>query len=102
VRDEVEIPLGLRLGGEVVLPVPLLEHLVRERVAVLLARRVERAPRIPVPVPGAADAVAFLEALRREARFPEEIELIEPAETRADDDRIELGGRSRAGHRLPP
>ena len=57
----VEVALGLGLLREVLLPLPLLEQLLGEQVAVGVALGVEPRPRVAVPVPGAADAVAGLE-----------------------------------------
>ena len=44
VGDVVQVAQGLRLGGEVLLPVPFVEQLLGERVAVGPALRVEAAP----------------------------------------------------------
>ena len=63
----VEVALDLRLLGEVLLPLPLLEQLLREEVGVGVALRVEPGPGVAVPVPGAPDAVARLEQLGGEA-----------------------------------
>ena len=67
VHHVVEVALDLRLLGEVLLPLPLLEQLLGEEVAVGVALRVEAGPGVAVPVPGAADPVAGLEQHRREA-----------------------------------
>ena len=69
VDDVVEVALGLRLLGEVLLPLPLVEQLLREQVAVRVALGVEPRAGVAVPVPRAADAAAGLEQLRREARL---------------------------------
>jgi hypothetical protein len=58
VGDVIEVALGLRLGGEVLGPVPLVEQLLAERVAVGVALGVEAAAGVAVPVPGAPDAGA--------------------------------------------
>src|SRR5207248_5211040 len=67
VDDVVEVALGLRLFGEVLLPFPLVEQLFREQVAVGVALGVEPGPRIAVPVPRPADAVTGFEQSDREA-----------------------------------
>ena len=69
VDDVVEVALGLGLLGEVLLPLPLVEELLREEVAVGVALGVEPGPGVAVPEPGAADAVAGLEQRGREARL---------------------------------
>ena len=63
----VEVALDLGLAGEVLLPLPLVEELLREEVAVRVALGVEPGAGVAVPEPGAADAVARLDQLRREA-----------------------------------
>ena len=50
----VEVALGLGLGREVLLPLPLVEQLLGEQVAVGVALGVEAGARVAVPVPGAA------------------------------------------------
>ena len=57
----VEVALDLGLAGEVLLPLPLVEELLREEVAVGVALGVEAGARVAVPEPGAADAAAGLE-----------------------------------------
>jgi hypothetical protein len=92
VRDMVEIALGVGLGREVLVPVPLLEQLLREGVAVGPALRVETRARIAVPVPGAADPAAGFEDPDPQAELAQPVELIETGDAGADDDRVELGG----------
>src|SRR5262249_56087838 len=55
VGDVVEIPLGLGLGGEMLAPVPRVEQLLRERIAVGPAFRIEAGARVAVPVPRSAN-----------------------------------------------
>ena len=61
VGDVLEIAQVLGLAGEALLPVPLLEQVVGERVPIGDALRIEAGPRIAVPVPGAADVGAGLD-----------------------------------------
>src|SRR5579871_5534397 len=60
VRNIIEIALVLRLTGIMLFPVPFLQQLFREGVAVGFALGIEAATRVAVPIPGAADAVAIL------------------------------------------
>src|SRR5207244_3569171 len=60
VRNMVQIALGLGLRGEVFLPVPFVQQILRERVAVGPAFGIEARARIAIPIPGAADAGAGL------------------------------------------
>ena len=92
VRDMVQIALGVRLRREVLVPVPLLEQLLRERVTVGPALRVETRARIAVPVPGAADPAASFKDPDPQAELAQLVELIEASDANADDERIELGG----------
>ena len=87
----VEVALGLRLLGEVLLPLPLVEQLLREQVAVGVALGVEPGPGVAVPVPGAADAVAGLEQLHREARLARAVQLVDAGDAGADDQHVDVG-----------
>ena len=55
VGDMVEIAQRFRLAGKMLRPVPFLQKLLRKRVAVGIALRIEARAGIAVPVPGAAD-----------------------------------------------
>ena len=87
----VEVALGLRLRREVLLPLPLVEQLLREEVGVGVALRVEARPGVAVPVPGATHAVARLEQLRGEARFTSAVELVDAGDAGADDQHVGIG-----------
>jgi hypothetical protein len=91
VGEVVEVALGLRLAGETLLPIPFLEQLRREGIAVGIALRVEAGAGIPVPIPCAADAGARLEHPHLEAELAQLVELIEAGHAGADDDGVELG-----------
>jgi hypothetical protein len=69
VGDVVEIAFGLGLAGEVLGPVPFVEQLLGEGIAVGVALRIEARARIAVPVPGAADVGACLEHPHLEAQL---------------------------------
>src|SRR6202020_3002141 len=58
VGDMVQVTLGLGLAGEMLLPVPLFEQFLRERVAVGPAFGIEPGAGVAVPVPSAANAGA--------------------------------------------
>ena len=54
VGDVVQVAQVLRLAGEALLPVPLIQQFLGKRIAVGVALRVEAGARIAVPVPGPA------------------------------------------------
>jgi hypothetical protein len=76
VGDVVQIAFGLGLAGKMLLPVPLVEQLLRERVAVGPAFGIEPGARVAVPVPSAAYAGAGFKYPHREAEFPQFVELV--------------------------
>src|SRR5262249_6420484 len=80
----------LRLRREVLRPVPLVQQLLAEGVAVGVALGVEAAARVAVPVPGAADPGAGLEHPHPLADLPEAIDLVEAGDAGADDDGVEV------------
>jgi hypothetical protein len=92
VDDVVEVALGLRLPGEELLPLPLLEQLPGEHVAVGVALGVEPGAGVAVPVPGPADAAACLEQRDGEAGLPRPVELVDAGDARTDDEDIHVGG----------
>ena len=95
VDDVVQVALGLGLLGEVLLPLPLVEELLREQVAVGVALRVEAGAGVAVPVPGAADAAAGLDQRHREARLARAVQLVDAGDPGADDEDVDVGGRRR-------
>ena len=95
VGDVVQISLGFRLAGEMLLPVPFVEQFLGKGVAVGPTFGVKPRAGITVPVPGTADTGAGLEHPRRQAEFAQAVELIEAGHPRADDDRVEIGGHLR-------
>ena len=88
VGEELAVAQVLRLAGEMLLPVPFLQHLGREGEAVGPAFRIEARPGIAVPVPGAADAAAGLVDPRPEAHLAQLQELVHARQAGADDDGI--------------
>ncbi len=90
VHHVVEVALDLRLFGEVLLPLPLLEQLLREQVGVGVALRVEPRPRVPIPVPGTTDAVAGLEQPGGEPGLEGAVELVDAGDTGADDQDVDV------------
>src|SRR5262249_19747278 len=78
--------------GEVLLPLPFVEEILREEVAVRVALGVEPRAGIAVPVPRAPDAAAGFEQLHREARFTRSVQLIDARDARADDEHVDVGG----------
>jgi hypothetical protein len=99
VGDVIQVALGLRLGGEVLGPVPLVEQLLAERVAVGVALGVEAAAGVAVPVPGAPDAGARLEHADLLPHLAQPVELVEAGDPGADDDRVDVQARSGLGAR---
>ncbi len=97
VGDVVDVAQRLGLSGEVLGPAPLLQQLLRERVLIGVALRIEARARIPVPIPGAADARAGLEHAHLEAELAQPVELVEAGHAGTDDDDVEVHGRRRPG-----
>ena len=67
---------------------PVLLQIVREGIRVFQAFDVAAAPRIAVPVPGAADPIASLEDAQFEAELAQAVDRVEPADAGSHDDRI--------------
>ena len=86
----VEVALGFGLFGEVLLPFPLVEELLREQVAVGVTLGVETRSGVTVPVPGTPDAAAGLDQLRREARLPRAVQLVDAGDAGTDDEHIDI------------
>ena len=86
VGDMVEIAEILRLRGEQFLPVPRIEDLLTERVAVGVALRIEPATRVAVAEPGSAEVVLGFEHERVSAEIDEALDLVDPGDACADDD----------------
>src|SRR6185295_12933153 len=76
----------LGLAGEVLLPVPFVQKLAREGVAVGPALRIEARAGIAVPVPGAAEVAAGLEHGGLDAEVEQALDLVDAGDARADDD----------------
>src|SRR5271168_2225269 len=103
VGDVVQIAFGLRLRGEMLLPVPFVQQFLREGIAVGPAFRIETRAGITVPVPGAANTGAGLEHAHLEPQFAQLAELIEAGNAGANDDGVEIQGCLRwssVGNRL--
>src|SRR4030095_11214029 len=88
----VEIAQRVGLGGEMLGPLPFLQQLLGEGIAVGPALRIEARAGIAVPVPGAADVGAGLEDLYAEPEAAQPMELLEACGAGADDN----DGRPRA------
>ena len=85
VGHEVEVTLVFGLAGVEFLPVPFLEQLLGEGVAVGIALGVEAGAGIAVPIPGAAHATAVLKGLDGETHLPQAVQGIQTCDTRPDD-----------------
>src|SRR6185437_9705480 len=90
VGDDVQVFERLGLRREMLGPVPLVEQLLAERVAVGIALRIEPRAGIAVPVPGPADAGARFEHMDLHSELAQAMELVEPRDAGSDDDRVEL------------
>ena len=86
----VEVALDLRLPGEVLLPLPVVEQLLREQVAVGVALGVEPGARVAVPEPRAPDAATGLEQPHREARLAGPVQLVDAGDAGADDEHVDV------------
>ena len=58
---KVQVTQVLGLGREPFVPVPLVEQLLGERIAVGVTLRIEAGPRIPIPIPGTAQVIVAFE-----------------------------------------
>src|SRR5437016_612999 len=88
VGDVIQVFQRVRLGGEVLLPVPFPHQLLGKGVAIGPAFGIETRARIAVPVPGAADVRAGLEDSHSHAQFAQAVEHIHAGNPGADDDRV--------------
>ena len=101
VDDVVEVALDLRLPGEVLLPLPLVEELLGEEVAVGVALGVEARARVAVPEPGAADPAAGLEQQGGEPRLAGAVQLVDAGDAGADDQHVDVDCRGVHGSSVP-
>ena len=86
----IEVALHLRLVGEVLLPLPLLEEVPGEEVSVRVALRVELRARVPVPIPRAAHTAAGLQEQRREAGLAGAVQLVDAGDPSAHHQHVDL------------
>ena len=95
VGDKVEIAQRLGLRSEMLGPVPFLQQLLREGIAVGVAFGIEARAGIAIPVPRAADARPGLEHADPQPELAQPVELIEARYARADDEGVEVLGFAR-------
>ena len=93
VGDEFEVAERFRLRGEMLPPIPFLQNLRREGIAIGVTLRIEPRSRIAIPVPGAAHAATGLEDPDRYAELSEAIELVHAGHAGTDDDDVISPGR---------
>ena len=98
VGDQVQVFEVVRLGREMLLPVPFLQQLLREGIAVAPAFGIEARAGVAAPVPGAAEIGAGFEDPHLHAELPQPVELIDAGDPGADDN----GVVRRLGRRLLP
>ena len=82
VGDEVQVFERLGLRREMLGPVPFVEQLLAERVAVGIALRIEPRAGIAVPVPGPAHAGPRFEHPDLEPELAQAMELVEAGDAR--------------------
>jgi hypothetical protein len=90
VHDVVQVALGLGLRREVFLPLPLVEELLGEEVAVGVALRVEPGARVAVPEPCASHPGAGLEQQDRETLLARPVELVNAGDASAHDKQVDV------------
>ena len=93
VGDVIEVAFCLGLGGKMLAPMTFLQQFLREGIAVSPTFGVEAGAGIAVPVPGTADAGTGLEYPHPQTELAQLVELIEPGNSGADDDGVEIGAR---------
>src|ERR1700730_15731642 len=92
IRHVVEVALVLRLAGEELLPIPLLQEFFRKRVTIAVTLGIETCPWVAVPVPCAAHSTASLVNPHGEPESPQTNQLIQSGNPGAYDDRVKLLG----------
>ncbi len=110
VGDEVQVAEVLGLRREALLPVPLVEQLLREGVAVGVALGVEAGAGIAVAVPGAAEISGRLEDRRLHTQILQTLDLVDAGDAGSDDDDFvmgfaglgHLGSSGTTGHDIHP
>src|ERR1700747_666957 len=73
VSHMVDVTQDLRLRAIALGPMPFLLQLVREGIRIFHAFNIAAAPRVAIPIPGAANAATGLEATHCEAEFTQAI-----------------------------
>jgi hypothetical protein len=92
VDDVLEVSQDVGLVEVAGVPVPLLQQVLVEGVAVDEALGVGLGARVLVEVPGAADAAALLEGLDGQATLVAQlVQHVDAAESGADDDGVDVG-----------
>src|SRR4051812_22480385 len=86
----IQVALGLRLSGEMFLPIPFIEQFLGEGIAVCPAFGIEAGAGIAVPIPSTADGGTSLEHPRCHAELAQPVELIKPGDAGTDHDRVEI------------
>src|SRR3984893_2120406 len=90
IRHVIEVALVLRLAGKVLLPIPLLQELLRKRVTVAVTLGIESRARVTIPGPCAAHSAASLVNPHREPESTQTNQLIQSGNPGANDDRVKL------------
>jgi hypothetical protein len=95
VGDMVDVFQDFRLRRVALGPAPFLLEIVRERVGIIHAFDVAARAGIPVPVPGAANAVPRLEDPGREPQSAQPVQHVEPGKPGSDDNRVHFSPHAR-------
>jgi hypothetical protein len=86
----VEVREDLRLRREPLFPVPLIQELLREGVAIGVAFRIEPCARIAIPVPHASDILPAFKNAHGQSQLTQTVQCAEPRNAGADYDDIRL------------
>ena len=73
----LQVSQGLRLPGEMLGPVPLVEQFLGKRICVRVAFRIEPGAGVAIPVPGASHSRSSFEDPDRHAKFPQSVQLVQ-------------------------
>ena len=85
----VQVAQDLRLARVPLLKWPLLLHILEERIRVVHGLGVTARPGIPVPVPGAANAVTGLKAVHRKPGLAQPVHHVHAGKPCSDHHRVQ-------------
>ena len=88
IGDQVQIAFGFRLRREMFGPMPFLQQILVEGIAVGIAFRIKAAAGIAVPIPGATHPCSGFKHARLHAQLAQPDQLIQPGHARTNDNGI--------------